>query len=191
MLSPRERRRFTAEEYLQLEVTSENRSEYYDGEIFLMTGGSLNHNQILMNLVSAVRQALPKECRAFSSDVRLLVERHTLFTYPDLLVVCGPLHRMPARSDTLTDARLIVEVLSPTTEVYDRTDKFRMYTALPSLEEYAVIAQDRHHGETWRRQLGNEWTWKAELDPGSPLELQSVGVKIPLEAIYADLPDPF
>ncbi len=186
----RERRRFTPEEYLQLEVNSENRSEFYDGEIYLMSGGSLNHNQIVGNLFSVLREALRGTgCRAFQSDVRLLVERHTLFTYPDILVVCDPIRKMPGRSDTLVDARLLIEVLSPSTESYDRGEKFRLYRGLPSLQEYVLVSQDTVRVECHHREAEGDWRWREHLRLEDQLRLESLALSIPLARIYEDLPE--
>lgn len=185
----RERRRFTPEEYLQLETSSETRSEYHEGEIFLITGGSLNHNRIVLNLASSLGAALKGgPCQVFQSDARLLVEQHMLFTYPDILVVCGSLALMRGRTDTLTDARLILEVLSPSTEAYDRGEKFRMYRSLPSFEEYVLVAQDRTLVERSHRQSDGTWSWKGFVSQEDTLELQSVPVRLPLAQIYRDLP---
>ncbi len=191
MLNQRERRRFTPEEYLQLEGASQTRNEYLDGEIFLMTGGSLNHNRIVGNLFQELRQGLSgKDCHPFQSDVRLLVERFTLFTYPDLLVVCGPLPMMSGRNDTLTDARMIAEVLSNSTESYDRGDKFRMYRSLKSLEDYVLIAQDSVRVEHHHRQEQGTWLWTEYLSGDDSLVLPSLKLDISLERLYRDLPQP-
>ena len=103
------------------ERSVDNKSEYYDGVIYSMTGGSINHARIVRNLTSEIDSQLEgTDCEVFNTDVRVLVEEHTLFTYPDILVVCGKLPFMPGRTDTLTDAKLIVDVLSPSTARYDR-----------------------------------------------------------------------
>ncbi len=189
MLGYRERRRFTPEEYLRLEESAEMRSEYCDGEIFAMTGGSLNHNRILSNLVRSLGDKLAgTTCQLFQSDVRLFVKQHKLFTYPDLIVVCGKLPLYPERTDTLTDARLIVEVLSPSTESYDRGEKFRHYQALPSFVEYVLIAQDKTFVERHLRANGDNWEWKGYLSLEDSLELESLGVSLPLAQLYQDLP---
>ncbi|MCE7872235.1 Uma2 family endonuclease [bacterium CPR1] len=185
MLSHRERRRFTPEEYLQLEETSTCRNEYIGGEIFSMTGGSLDHNRLVGNLFAALKQALRGgPCEVFSSDVRLLVERFTLFTYPDLVVVCGPPRLMADRPDTLTDARVIVEVLSPSTESYDRSEKFRMYRALPSLEEYVLVAQDAVRVERHHRQASGDWLWTELTQREDRLELLSLALAVGVNEIY-------
>ncbi len=178
MLTARERRRFTPEEYLWLEERSETRNEYLDGEIFPMTGGSLAHAQIASNLIRELGLALKgTPCRVLGSDMRLYVQRSKLFTYPDVMVVCGPAVLLPGRKDTLCDARLIVEVLSPSTESYDRGEKFRLYQKLPSIQEYVLVPQDSRSIESWRRQGPRKWT------PGE-VPFSSIEVEVPIEAIY-------
>ena len=184
----RERRRFTPEEYLRLEETSEFRSEFHDGEIFAMTGGSVNHDRIIANLRQALDARLAGgSCRTYGSDVKLLVERHVLFTYPDLTVACGGVPLLKGRNDTLIDAKLLIEVLSPSTESYDRGEKFRLYQALPSFLEYVLIAQDKTLVERYLRS-GDAWDWKGYVSIDDSLELESVSVAIPLSQIYRNLP---
>ncbi len=185
MLNSRERRRFSPEEYLLLEEQAEHRSEYWGGEIFSMTGGSLEHNEIVGNLVAELKRALRgTPCRVYASDVRLWVDKHALFTYPDLLVVCGPPSLMKGRRDTLTEAQVILEVLSPSTESYDRGEKFRMYSALESLQEYVLVAQEQIEVERHQRQEDGGWLWTRNSDPQSALVLSSLSLEIPLRAIY-------
>ena len=117
LVLPLPQRRFTAAEYLRLESDSATRSEFHDGVIYAMTGGSLDHNRIVCNLVHQLRLGLEgSACEVFSSDVRLAVQAHQLFTYPDVMVVCGSPALLEGRNDTLTDAKLIIAVLSPSTE---------------------------------------------------------------------------
>jgi Uma2 family endonuclease len=178
MLSTRERKRFTPEEYLLLEERAETRSEYCDGEIFAMTGGTLRHAQIVSNLIGELHQALKGTgCRALGSDMRLYVEKSKLFTYPDILIVCGQPVLMAGRNDTLCDAQLIVEVLSASTEAYDRGEKFSMYQRLPSLQEYILVPQDTQGIESFRRQERGKWTV-------NPAPFGSLGLDIPASAIY-------
>lgn len=187
MLDQRERRRFTPEEYLLLEEQALTKSEYYDGEIFAMTGGSLKHNLILNNIARALHGAVSSGCKVFTSDVRVLVEKGTLFTYPDIVVVCGAPRTMVGRNDTLTDARVIVEVLSPSTESYDRNLKFDLYRGLPSLEDYVLVAQDQIRVDRHHRQENGDWVWRQSTELADALEIISLGVSIPLDAIYRDL----
>ncbi len=128
------------EEYLALEETAEYRSEYYRGEIFAMAGGSANHNRIARNLLIAFDDALEgKPYEAFITDMRLYVKKNGLYTYPDVMVVCGKLEFVKGRTDTLTNPVVIVEVLSESTEGYDRGTKFELYRAVDTLQDYVLI----------------------------------------------------
>ncbi|MCA9792661.1 MAG: Uma2 family endonuclease [Candidatus Eremiobacteraeota bacterium] len=188
LVLPLPQRRFTAAEYLRLESDSATRSEFHDGVIYAMTGGSLDHNRIVCNLVHQLRLGLEgSACEVFSSDVRLAVQAHQLFTYPDVMVVCGSPALLEGRNDTLTDAKLIIAVLSPSTETYDRDQKFRFYRALPSLEEYVTVAQSSVLVEQHQRQSGGTWLLREHHSLSQSLALQSVGVHIGLEQIYQNL----
>lgn len=187
MLDQRERRRFTPEEYLMLEEQALTKSEYYDGEIFAMTGGTLNHNLIQNNIFSALRQGVPSGCKVYTADVRLLVEKNTLYTYPDILVVCGAPRLLGKRKDTVTDARVIVEILSPSTETYDRNLKFNLYRGLPSLEYYVLVAQDEFLVDRHHRQPNGDWVWRQSTRLEDNLELPTLDLSIPLAEIYANL----
>ncbi|MGE0492517.1 MAG: Uma2 family endonuclease [Vulcanimicrobiota bacterium] len=120
-------------------------------------------------------------------DVRLAVEAHQLFTYPDVLVVCGSPRLFEGRNDTLVDATLIVEVLSPSTESYDRDQKFRFYRALPSLEEYVTVAQASVLVEQHQRQSDSTWLLREHHSLSQRLALRSLGVEIGLEGIYQNI----
>lgn len=168
-----------------LEDRSDIRSEFCDGEIYLMAGGSLNHNRIVSNLVGQLQRGLEGTgCEVFRSDVRLFVEPHALFTYPDVMIVCGEPRLLANRADTLTDARIIIEVLSPTTEEYDRSAKFRMYSALKSLQEYIMLSQDEPRFEGHLRQARGRWLWVEPARIEGALKLQSLEIEIPVEELY-------
>lgn len=133
---------YTIEECLTLEEKAEDKSEYYRGEIFAMTGATMNHNQIAGNLYTVLNQAYPdKECRVFISDMRLWVKEKELFTYPDLLVICDKPVFYQNRRDTIANPLIIVEVLSESTKNYDRGGKFEFYRTLSTLKEYILIDQ--------------------------------------------------
>lgn len=183
MPAHRERRRFTAEEYLALEERSSTRSEFYQGEIYATSGGSIEHNRLVRNLTLQLGSALeggPWEL--FAADLRLYIAEHDLFTYPDLFVVCGALSRLRGRKDTLTDAGLIAEVLSPTTEVYDRGEKFLFYQSLPSLREYLLVRQDRAEVEHHTREAPGQW--RSTTIRQGRVALPSLGIVIDLEGLY-------
>ena len=177
--------RYTPEEYLALEEQAEQKSEYYNGEIFAMAGGSVNHNRITRNVVTTLAPLLAaKPCEAFASDMRLLVEKKGLYTYPDVMVVCGKLEFVAGRNDTLTNPILIVEVLSESTREYDRTTKFRFYRRIPTLLEYVMIDQARVYIECFRRTESDLWIFESYDQLEDQLKLRSLELEIPLTLIY-------
>lgn len=176
---------YTPEEYLALEDKSDQRHEYYAGEIYAMSGASLNHNQIAGNAYLALRQQLSaKLCRVFITDMRLLVKKRGLYTYPDVMVVCGNPELVPGRTDTLTNPILIVEVLSESTREYDRTKKFASYRQITTLQEYVLIAQEQVFVEIFRRTESNLWVYEAYDRLDSMVKLNSLGIEIPVSSIY-------
>lgn len=180
------RRHLTIEQYLEREEKCEARSEYFRGEVFLMGGGTLEHNAIIFNLVSELKPALRKgACKLYGQDLRLWVETYQLFTYPDLLVVCGTPALFPGRKDTVTDATLIIEVLSPSTRDYDAGDKFKFYRTLPSFQEYLMISQDEYRVEHHTRQASNRWLLTEFTDRDATIPLVALpGVSLTMPAIY-------
>ena len=185
MLAQREPRRFNHREYLGLEEQADVRSEYYHGKIYSMTGSSVCHNQILRNLTGFMVNSLRGgPCQAFMTGLRLYIEEHDLFTYPDLFGVCGDLQMYGSRTDTLTDATLVVEVLSPSTEVYDRGEKFLFYQSLPSVQEYVLISQDSPTVEIRQKVREGEWHTKETVGLAQSLELKSIDAHLDLSLIY-------
>jgi Uma2 family endonuclease len=178
--------RFTPEEYLVRERQSESRSEYLDGEIFAMSGASRRHNRIVLNVAFSLDQQLKgKNCEVFASEmrVRVRVPATDLYTYPDVVVACGEPQFEDAELDTLLNPILIVEVLSKSTEGYDRGAKFEHYRTLPSLSEYLLVAQDRVHVEHWGRET-DRWYLTETNDLGASLELPSIGCTLALSDVY-------
>jgi Uma2 family endonuclease len=150
--------RYTPEQYLDIERAADYKSEYFDGEIFAMAGASEEHNTITFNLSGAlVPQLRGTGCRGYAGDMRVKVDASGLYTYPDVVVVCGERHFTDDHLDTLTNPTLIVEVLSPSTEGYDRGQKFANYRRIPSLETYVLVAQDRAHIEKFERRPDGQW----------------------------------
>ncbi len=174
----------TPAEYLEIERRAERKSEYYQGEMFAMAGASPNHVLIVANLVGELRQQLKgKPCRAYSTDLRLRVSPTGLYTYPDVLVVCGDLHFADDQKDTMMNPALVVEVLSDSTQDYDRGQEFEHYRTIPSLIEYLTVAQDRPHIEQWTRQE-NRWVLSEYADLSQTIQLTSVGAALPLSEVY-------
>ncbi|RMD86186.1 MAG: Uma2 family endonuclease, partial [Calditrichaeota bacterium] len=137
---------YTPEEYLALEEAAEYKSEYYKGEIFAMSGASINHNRIVMNLSTELNTALrDTKCEVFMSDMRLWVEAVQLFTYPDIVILCEQPQFYDDRDDTITNPFIIFEVLSESTKNYDRGEKFEFYRSLPSFQEYILVDQYKVH----------------------------------------------
>jgi Uma2 family endonuclease len=188
MLHRREHRRFTIDEYLLLEENAATKSEYCDGEIFSMSGGTIEHNRIVRNLSRSLDAGLEGSgCETFSSDLRLYVESQRLFTYPDVFVLCGKPRMHGQRRDTVIDATLIIEVLSPSTEDYDRNGKFRIYRELPSFCEYLLVAQDEIRIEQHRRQGPGQWLMTEHTSLEGELAFSSIDVTLSPRAIYRDV----
>jgi len=176
---------FTIEEYFVLEEQADHRSEYYGGEVFAMAGGTANHNRIARNSVIALGSALAgKPCEVFVSDMRVWVKRVKLYTYPDVMVICGGIDFAPKRKDTVTNPVVLFEVLSPSTEGYDRGKKFEFYRTLLSLKEYVLVDQERVHIEHYRLLDNRQWVLTVLDDAAERLALDSIGVELSLAAIY-------
>lgn len=179
------KQKWTPEEYFEFERTSETRHEYFQGEIYAMSGGSPKHALIMTNASASLNVQLRKQpCRVYQSDLRLSISAVGLYTYPDIMVICGELEYAFTRRDTVTNPVLIVEVLSPSTESYDRGRKFQYYRTLDSLQEYIVISQDAAHIERFTRQPNDDWLLHAADGLGDSLELLSVGCTFALSDVY-------
>jgi Uma2 family endonuclease len=176
---------YTPDEYLALERQAAYKSEYVQGEIFAMSGARYVHNRITMNLTLAIGPQLqPGSCELLPSDQRVHVPATGMFTYPDLIVVCGAPQFRDNEFDTLLNPTLLVEVLSPSTEAYDRGKKFANYRALPSLQQYVLIATDRVSVEVFTRLPEGEWNFIAVTDPTGSVELASIHARINVSAVY-------
>jgi len=179
------RHRLSAEEYLAFERQSEERHEYLDGEVFAMTGASLRHNRIIWNLVGTLAPQLRgRPCEAFIADMRIQVAATGLYTYPDLVVVCGEPRLADAYLDTLLNPTLIVEVLSPSTEATDRGRKFAHYRTLESLAEVVLVAQERVQVERYSRQPEGGWLLFEANRLEDRLLLPAIGCELPLADLY-------
>lgn len=174
----------TPQEYLERERAAETKHEYYNGEIFAMSGGSPSHNQISANVSGALWQRLrDRDCIVYSSDQRVKVSHSGLYTYPDLTVVCGEGEFDDEVGDTLLNPKVLFEVLSPSTADYDRGGKFKHYRGLPSLQEYVMISQDRPLIEHFVRD-GERWVL-TEIDSiADSLIINALECELPLAEIY-------
>jgi len=177
--------RFTSEEYLAFERKAERKSEYFNGEIFAMSGASPQHVLIVTNVVAEFRgQLKTRPCAVYSTDLRLKVSPAGLYTYPDVIVVCGEPQFDDDHKDTLLNPTLIVEVLSESTKDYDRGAKFEQYRKIESFVEYVLIAQDKRHVEHFIRQAGNRWLLSETNRLEDTLELTSIACNLMLTEVY-------
>ena len=180
------KQKYTIEEYIELEKSSEERYEYFDGEVFAMAGGSLEHAIMATNISGAINNKLgEKKCRAINSDVRVKVPTALPYRYPDVTVVCGePSTEKYLGQVMLVNALVIIEVLSPTTKDYDKDGKFLAYQSIESFQEYLLVAQDTPHVTRYVRQPDNQWLRADIIGLESSVELKSLSVTLALGEIY-------
>jgi Uma2 family endonuclease len=176
----------TPEEYLAVERASETRHEYLDGQMVAMPGGSYEHSLIGANLIQSIgRQLRGGPCRVLSSDMRVLVSATGLYTYADVVVLCGEPALVDKYSDLLTNPIVLIEVLSPSTEAYDRGRKFQQYITLESLQEYLLVSQDRPNVEQFvRHEDRDHWVFTAVTDLAASIALPSIGCELALAEVY-------
>lgn len=178
-------RRFTLEEYLALEETSVERHEFYNGEIFAMAGGSPRHNRIAANCIATLHSKLRGgPCEPFSSDQRIRISKIGISTYADVSVFCDGLKTAPEDRQAGTNPRVIIEVLSPSTENYDRGQKFLFYQNLDSLQEYVLISQDEPRIDHYIKQDTGSWWLKIVIGLEETLPLPSLKIELALRDIY-------
>ncbi|MGO4882751.1 MAG: Uma2 family endonuclease [Bryobacteraceae bacterium] len=174
----------TPAEYLEIERRAEFRSEYYDGEMFAMAGGTSNHALIVANICGEIRQRLKgKPCGACSTDLRLQVLPTLLYTYPDVMVICGDMQFADGHKDMILNPTVIVEVLSKSTADYDLGRKFEHYRTLLSLTDYLTVAQNRPAVDH-RTRHQDGWLLKTYTDLAQVIPLTSIAVDLPLSEIY-------
>jgi len=175
----------TPEQYLEIERKAEFRSEYYNGEMFAIAGVKRPHNLINTNLIRELSQQLRlRPCEVYSGDARVLVAPTGLYTYPDVVVVCGERRFLDNQLDTLLNPTLIVEVLSPTTEAYDRGRKFGHYRMIESLRAYLMVASELISAELHTRQPDNLWALTKASRLEDAIEIESIGCRLKLADIY-------
>ena len=178
--------RLSEAEYLRLERQAGLRSEYFDGEIFAMAGGTRSHSLIATNLLREVSARLKAtDCVAYNTDLRVKVEATGLLTYPDVSVVCGAQRFLDEEDDTLLNPSVIIEVLSDSTEAYDRGKKFEHYRQIVSCREYLLVNQNEPRIEQFVRQANGEWTLKEAAGWDAQINLPSLGIVLPLAEVFA------
>jgi Uma2 family endonuclease len=175
----------TPEQYLEIERKAEYKSEYFNGEMFAMAGAREAHNLVVTHLLSGLDQQFrARPCRAYPSDMRVRVGASGSYTYPDVSAVCGDPQFLDDQTDTLLNPALLIEVLSPSTEAYDRGRKFELYKSITSLREYLLVATDRIHADLYTRQADGRWMLTSADKPEDSLTLESVGAQLNLADLY-------
>jgi len=175
----------TEEEYLEIERKAEFKSEYFAGEMFAMAGAKEGHNLLGTNFVREISQQLrSRPCRVYSNDMRVRIAPSGLYAYPDVVAVCGEPQFLDDNRDNLLNPALIVEILSPSTEAYDRGDKFEFYRSIESRREYVLVSTSHVHVDLLTRQPDGNWLLRSLSNLSDTLEFESVGARITLSDLY-------
>ena len=186
MNEPARKLRYTFAEYLEREAKSEVKHEYVNGEIFAMAGGTIEHSRLSVNVAAELRGALRgKPCNVFNTDLRHRVLATGLATYPDVSVVCGKAQRDPQDDHAVTNPVLLAEVLSDSTESYDRNEKWAHYRRIPSLRDYLLVSQYERRIEHYHRNEDGTWTLR-DARPGDVIDVAAIGVRLSVDDIYFD-----
>jgi len=176
--------RYTAEKYLSLERSATVKSEFHDGQIYAMTGASRAHNLITINIARELSQQLKQRpCEAYVNDMRVKAAKARSYHYPDIAVVCGTPEFEDAQVDTLLNPTLLIEVLSPSTEAYDRGSKFSHYRKIASLREYLLVTQDQPGIERYLRQ-GEVWIMSEAQGLEAAVSLESIDCQLSMREVY-------
>jgi len=180
----------TGEEYLAWEREAEFKSEYLRGEIYAMSGAALNHNIIASNLNGELRgQLKDRPCQVLGSDMKVQVDTADAYFYPDISGLCGEFEFHDDRQDTYKNPQFVIEILSDSTESYDRGKKFFNYQMLPSLKEYVLVSQKMVAVEVYRKD-GDRWIYQLLRSDDASLKLESVGCEVPIAEIYRNVKFP-
>ena len=188
MAVPVAKHRYTVAEYLELERASDVRHEFHDGEILAMAGGTIRYALVVTNVSGALWSKLQgKPCRTYGSELKIGIPQEFRFVYPDSSIICGDPIPDPndPRSESAINPKVVIEVLSPTTERYDRTKKFEYYRSLESLEEYVLVASDEPRIETFFRQADGTWAFQSWTGLEAQVKLRAVSVTLPAREVYA------
>ncbi len=190
-MSTQPQRSFLApEEYLEIERKAEFKSEYFNGEMFAMAGAKRSHNRIVSNIIRVIdTQLLERDCNIYPSDMRVKIEKINKYTYPDMVVTCGKEIFEDDQVDTLLNPILIIEILSASTEAYDRGEKFQHYQFIPSLAEYILITQNKIRVEQYVRQSDRTWLYSEYQSLDDVIKLESIACELALKEVYAKVPN--
>ena len=180
-----EKKFYSIKEYLETENASFEKHEYYKGEIFAMSGAGPRHNIVSINIIASLHNSLKgKPCQPYASDMRIHIPENTLFTYPDISIICGDIMSSTEDENTSTNPTIIFEILSPSTMNYDRGGKFMLYRSIPTLKEYILIDPESIHIEQFATNKDGLWQLKEYANKTDQLSLESIGITLLLEDIY-------
>jgi Uma2 family endonuclease len=178
----------TKEEYLETERVALIKHEYYQGEIFTRSGASLPHNIIFRNTFCTLYNKLKgKKCQPFSSDLRVHIPKNSLFTYPDITIICGTPETLDENFDTITNPSVIIEILSKSTRDYDKGQKFTMYRDISTLKEYILIDSEGIRVEKFTRNNDETWLFREYKSLEDTCDIDAIGEQIPLSEIYFEV----
>lgn len=180
-----DKKKLTMEEYLQFERESVQKHEFYNGEVFSMAGAGRRHNKIFSNIFTAVGISLKgKSCQPYGSDMRIHIPENSLFTYPDISIICGDILLSDEDQDTAIQPIVLIEILSPSTKDYDRGGKFKLYRDIPTLKEFILIDSESINVEAFRINANTHWELEEYKTISETLRIPSVEIAIPLSEIY-------
>jgi Uma2 family endonuclease len=175
-------------DYLQTERLALDKHEYFRGEVFAMSGASIAHNRITKNcIVDLANKLKGKTCEPFGSDLRIHIPKNTLYTYPDISIICGEIETTDDKFDTVTNPTVIIEILSASTRNYDKGEKFTLYREIDSLQEYILIDSERIMVEKFIRNADNSWQLTEYKSREQSFKITTVAIEMTLETVYQDI----
>jgi Uma2 family endonuclease len=181
--------KYSIADYLESEEKSLEKHEYYQGEIFAMAGASIQHNQVVRNALYSVEDYLRKtdKCQIFPSDLKIHVEANSLFTYPDLTIVCGKIETLENHKDIVTNPAVLIEVLSATKQDYDRGGKFKLYRDIPGLKEYILISSLEVLVEKYNKQADGTWVLHEYKTENDSFTIASIDMPVDMKSLYRNV----
>jgi len=181
-----EKKTFSELEYLEMEIVSSEKHEYYQGEIFSLAEATVEDNRIVSNTLIGLGSKLSnRDCVPFTSDLRINIQANSLYTYPDITVVCGKVKKLPNTFDTIINPTLIIEVLSASTKDYDRGTKFMLYRDIPSLKEYLVIdSTGKVHLEKWYKKEDGLWILHEFKSTEDTVPIETLSIELAMADVY-------
>ncbi|HEV8082293.1 MAG TPA: Uma2 family endonuclease [Chitinophagaceae bacterium] len=176
---------YSIPEFLEIEKEALEKHEYYKGEIFVMSGAGARHNIISVNILVSLGISLKgKSCRPYGSDMRIHIPENSLFTYPDISIICGEVITLKEDENTTTQPTVIIEILSPSTKNYDRGEKFMLYRDIPPLKEYILVDSESIHAEHFAINKDGLWQLKEYNKPQEEISIETLNVRLLLEDVY-------